>query len=166
LKPRPQPPPPAAGKESVWAYPRPPRLEAVRAQVEVVFDDHTIAVTLSPLRVLETSHPPVYYLPVDSVVPGCLVPSGRTSRCEFKGVATYYSVVHRRRVAADAAWTYDDPSPGYEALAGHVAFYPGKMDACLVDSELVTPQPGGFYGGWITSDVVGPFKGEPGTEGW
>ncbi|MDP8937823.1 MAG: DUF427 domain-containing protein [Actinomycetota bacterium] len=166
MKPRPQPPPPGPGRESVWAYPRPPRVEAVRSQVEVVFDEHTIAVTLSPLRVLETSHPPVYYLPVGSVIPGCLVRSSRTSFCEFKGVATYYSVVHRDQVATDAAWGYDDPSPGYEALAGHVSFYPATMDACLVDGEVVTAQPGGFYGGWITSKVEGPFKGEPGTEGW
>ncbi len=150
----------------MWAYPRPPRVEAARNQVEVIFAEYTIAVTLSPLRVLETSHPPVFYLPVDSVIPGCLVRSSRTSYCEFKGTATYYTVAYRNETATDAAWGYDDPSPGYDALAGHVAFYPAKMDACLVDGELAMPQPGGFYGGWVTSKVEGPFKGGPGTEGW
>ncbi|MDP9403755.1 MAG: DUF427 domain-containing protein [Actinomycetota bacterium] len=164
--PQPQRTPPGPEQESVWDYPRPPRVEAVRAQVEVIFGGNTIAITLDPLRVLETSHPPVYYLPPDSIVPGSLVPSGRTSWCEFKGLASYLTVILGRNRAPDAAWRYDDPSPGYEALAGYVAFYPGLMDVCLVDGEFVSPQPGRFYGGWVTSKVVGPFKGEPGTEGW
>ena len=166
MLPRPQPLPVRPGQESVWDYPRPPRVEPSADQVEVIFAGETIAVTLASLRVLETSHPPVYYLPEDSVFPGCLEPSGRTSWCEFKGRATYLTVAHKRQRSVDAAWTYLDPLPGYEAIAGHVAFYPGKVELCLVGLEPVAPQPGGFYGGWITSAVVGPFKGEPGSEGW
>ena len=135
-------------------------------QVEVIFGGNTLAITLDPLRVVETSHPPVYYLPSEAIVPDTLFPTGRTSFCEFKGVASYLTVVFAKHRVADAAWCYEDPAPGYEALAGRVAFYPGLMDACLVDGEFVMPQPGGFYGGWVTSGVVGPFKGEPGTEGW
>ncbi len=152
--------------ESVWDYPRPPRLEETARHVVVVHRGVVVAESRHPWRVLETSHPPVYYLPVDSVIPGCLLRSSRTSFCEFKGTATYYTVVYRKETAVDAAWGYDDPSPGYEALAGHVSFYPAKMDACLVDGELAMPQPGGFYGGWVTGEVVGPFKGGPGSEGW
>ena len=166
MTPRPQPLPAGPGQESVWDYPRPPRVERSSDQVEVVFAGETIAVTLASLRVLETSHPPVYYLPPDSIVPGCLVPSGRTSWCEFKGLATYRTVVHKKQSSVDAAWVYEEPSPGYEELAGYVAFYPAKVEMCVVGLEPVQPQPGGFYGGWITSAVVGPFKGGPGTEGW
>ncbi len=163
---KPEPIPPGPGQESVWDYPRPPRLEAVRRQVEVILGGETIALTLEPLRVLETSHPPGYYLPPDSIVPGVLTPTGRTSFCEFKGVATYLSVSMKGQTAPDGAWTYEHPTAGYEAMAGYVSFYPGLMEVCLVDGEYVEAQPGGFYGGWITGSVVGPFKGRPGTEGW
>lgn len=166
MHPRPQPLPPGPGQESVWDYPRPPRVEDRTEQVEVVFAGETIAVTLAAKRVLETSHPPVYYLPPASIVPGCLGPSGRTSWCEFKGLATYLSLAHKNQRSIHAAWTYLDPLPGYEELAGYVAFYPAKVELCVVGLEPVSPQPGGFYGGWITSAVVGPFKGEPGTEAW
>ncbi|HUR22837.1 MAG TPA: DUF427 domain-containing protein [Acidimicrobiales bacterium] len=166
MGPKPQRIEPAPGQESVWDYPRPPLLEAVNRQVEVIFGGNTIAITLAPLRVLETSHPPVYYLPLGSFIAGCVAPSGRTSYCEFKGLATYLDVVVGKHRAPSAAWRYDDPSPAYAALAGCISFYPALMDVCLVDGEFVSPQPGGFYGGWITSKVVGPFKGEPGTEGW
>lgn len=164
--PPPHPHPPGPGQESVWDYPRPPRVEEARCQVEVIFGGNTIAVSVTPIRVLETSHPPAYYFPPDAVIPGCLEPSGRASHCEFKGRASYLSLVLGPHRAPDAAWRYDAPSPGYEAIAGHVAFYPGRVDACLVDGELVSPQPGDFYGGWVTSGVVGPFKGGPGTETW
>ena len=163
---RPEPVPPGPGQESVWDYPRPPRLEAVRRQVEVIHGGQTIALTLEPLRVLETSHPPVYYLPRDSIVPGVLTPTGRTSFCEFKGVASYFSVVVGSAVAPEAAWCYESPSPGYEAMAGYVSFYPEQVEVCLVDGEYVQGQPGGFYGGWVTGEIVGPFKGAPGSEGW
>jgi len=163
---RPEPAVPKPGQESVWDYPRPPRLEPCPRQVEVIFGGRTLAITLASLRVLETSHPPNYYLPPDSIVPGCLVPSSRTSWCEYKGTASYFTVVMGDHTAADAAWTYVDPSPGFEALAGHVAFYPGAMEVCLVDGDMAQAQPGGFYGGWITSREAGPFKGGPGSEGW
>ncbi|MGI9032983.1 MAG: DUF427 domain-containing protein [Acidimicrobiales bacterium] len=166
MLPRPELIVPMPGQESAWDYPRPPRLEAVRRQVEVILGGETIALTLAPLRVLETSHPPVFYLPPDSIVPGVLTPTGRTSFCEFKGVASYFSVAMKGQVAIDGAWSYQDPSAGYEAMAGYVSFYPARMEVCLVDGDYVEGQPGGFYGGWITSDVVGPFKGGPGTEGW
>ncbi len=117
--------------------------------------------TTRGLRVLETSHPPVYYLPVADVIAGALEPTGRTSFCEFKGTARYFAVRSGDRLERDAAWAYD-AGP----LAGHVAFYAGRMDACFVDDEQARPQPGAFYGGWITSGVVGPFKGDPGTAGW
>jgi uncharacterized protein (DUF427 family) len=163
---RPQPIPPGPGQESVWDYPRPPRVEQCGSQVEVIFGGVTIAVTRAPLRVLETSHPPNYYFPPDSVIPGIFRGSIKTSWCEWKGEARYFSVVHRGKAVADAVWYYPDPLPGYEALAGYYAFYPSLMEACIVDAEVVLPQPGGFYGGWITSHVVGPFKGEPGSTGW
>lgn len=158
--------PAGPGQESVWDYPRPPRLEAVRRQVEVILGGETIALTLTPMRVLETSHPPVFYLPPDSIVPGVLTPSGTTSFCEFKGTATYFTVSMKGQTVVDGAWAYDDPLPGYEPMAGYVSFYPARMEVCLLDGEYVEGQPGGFYGGWITSDVVGPFKGGPGTAGW
>ena len=164
--PRPEPVPPGPGQESAWDYPRPPRIEAIRAQVEVIFGGRTIAITLEPLRVLETGHPPTWYLPPGGVVTDHLVPSGHSSYCEFKGAAALLDVVVGTNRAADGAWTYRRPFPGFEALAGYVAFYPGRMEACLLDGELVLAQPGDFYGGWISTDVVGPFKGGPGTEGW
>ena len=163
---RPTPNPPGPGQESVWDYPRPPRAEVVRRQCEVIFGGQTIAITLSPVRVLETSHPPVYYFPPESVLAGALSPTTGASLCEWKGMATYFDVVRGTHVATAGAWTYRDPKPGYQALKDHIAFYPSAMEACLVDGELVRPQPGGFYGGWITMDVVGPFKGEPGSGGW
>ena len=166
MLPRPQPDPVGPDQESVWDYPRPPRVEHRTEQVEVVFAGETVAVTVSSYRVLETSHPPVYYLPPDNVIPGCLRPSGRTSVCEFKGTAMFLTLTHKKQISVDAAWTYLTPSPGYEMLAGYVGFYPAKVEMCVVGLEPADPQPGGFYGGWITSGIVGPFKGGPGTEGW
>jgi uncharacterized protein (DUF427 family) len=154
------------GQESVWEYPRPPRVEQSARRVRVVLAGVVIADTNSALRVLETSHPPTFYIPLKDIRPNVLVPTRRTSFCEYKGEAGYFTVITEDRQEVDAAWYYPDPAPGYDALLGHVAFYPGRMDACYVGDELVRPQPGGFYGGWITSDVVGPFKGERGTEGW
>ena len=154
------------GQESVWAYPRPPRVEPTPRRVRVVLGGVVIADTTRALRVLETSHPPNYYIPFDDVRPDVLVPTRKSTFCEYKGEAGYFTVIAGGRREVDAAWCYPDPSPGYEALVGHVAFYPGRMEACYVDDELVRPQPGGFYGGWITSDIVGPFKGERGTEWW
>jgi uncharacterized protein (DUF427 family) len=164
--PRPTPLLVAPGQESVWDYPRPPRLERVPERLRVVFDGQTVADTLEGWRVLETSHPPTYYLPPDSVRPGSLVPAGGGSLCEWKGRAAYFDVVGPRTRAARAAWAYPRPTPAFAAIAGHVAFYAGLMEACLVGDERATPQPGGFYGGWVTARIVGPFKGEPGSEGW
>jgi uncharacterized protein (DUF427 family) len=151
---------------SVWDYPRPPRVEESVRRVRVVFDGQVIADSTRALRVLETSHPPVYYIPPDDVRREYLLPSERETFCEFKGRAGYYTVAHGGRISANAAWFYPQPSPGYEQLAGYIAFYPSRVDACFIEAEQVTPQPGDFYGGWITADIDGPFKGGPGTSGW
>jgi uncharacterized protein (DUF427 family) len=153
---------PGPGQESVWDYPRPPRLERSAKTVEVRAGDTLVARSTRAWRVLETSHPPVFYVPVQDVTPGVLTPTDRTSYCEFKGVAVYWTVAG---TLVDAAWSYPEPSRGFEPMADAVAFYPARL-ACTVDGEAVRPQAGGFYGGWITDDVVGPFKGEPGTWGW
>lgn len=157
---------PGPGQESVWDYPRPPLVQPNVRHIEIVFGDELIVDTRRGLRVLETSHPPVYYVPIEDVRPGVLERGVRSTYCEFKGEARYLTVTSGSAVAEDAAWTYDAPTAGYRELTGHVAFYPDAMDECRVDGEIVRPQPGNFYGGWITSDVVGPFKGEPGTNGW
>jgi uncharacterized protein (DUF427 family) len=154
------------GQESVWDYPRPPRVEETGRHVKVIFGGEVIADTRSAWRVLETSHPPVYYIPPEDIRTETLTQTGRSSWCEWKGRAWYYSVSAGGKKAENAAWSYPNPTSGYEVIQGCVAFYPGKMDACYVDGEQVEAQPGGFYGGWITSDVVGPFKGEPRTAGW
>jgi uncharacterized protein (DUF427 family) len=163
---RPVPDPVGPGQESVWDYPRPPRLEPVAARLTVVLGGVVVADTNRGLRVLETSHPPNYYFPPDDVAPGTLEPDAGASFCEWKGRARYFTVRGGDRVEAGAAWAYENPSPAFAALRDHVAFYAGRMDACTVDGEVVVPQPGGFYGGWITAAVVGPFKGGPGTRGW
>jgi uncharacterized protein (DUF427 family) len=157
---------PGPGQESVWDYPRPPRLERTHQRIQVIFDGQAIVDARGAWRVLETSHPPVYYVAPEDVRMDCLEPVAGTSFCEWKGTAGYYDVVHGRRRAARAAWSYDRPTPAFGPIRGCIAFYAGPMDACLVDGERVTPQPGGFYGGWITRRVVGPFKGEPGSAGW
>ena len=163
---RPEPDPVGPGQESVWDYPRPPRLEPVPQRLVVVLGGETIADTTRGLRVLETSHPPNYYFPVDDVVDGALEPTKGASFCEWKGRAHYFDVRGGDQVAPRAAWGYDTPNERFEAIRGFVAFYPALMDACFVDGERVEPQDGGFYGGWVTSAVVGPFKGGPGTRGW
>jgi uncharacterized protein (DUF427 family) len=150
----------------VWDYPRPPRVEPTAERVVLVLGGERIVDTTASVRVLETSHPPVYYIPRSEFAPGVLEPAPGSSFCEFKGVAGYLSLRGGDRVAEGAGWTYPEPSPGFEVLRDMVAVYPGAMDACEVDGEAVVAQAGGFYGGWITSRVVGPFKGEPGTAGW
>ncbi len=158
--------PPEPGQESVWDYPRPPRLEETQKHIEVIFNTIVIASTRRAMRVLETSHPPVYYIPRQDVLMQYLLPSTGQSVCEWKGIAAYYSVVVEDKTVARAAWYYPDPTPNFRPIKDCIAFYPSLMDGCFVDGELVRPQPGDFYGGWITSDIVGPFKGEPGTYGW
>jgi uncharacterized protein (DUF427 family) len=163
---RPRPTTPGPGQESVWDYPRPPRVERDDALVEVVLGGDTVARTRQAFRVLETSHPPTYYLPRADFAEGSLRPAEGESFCEWKGVAAYLDVLGGDAVAPRAAWHYPEPSRAFRMLADHVALYPAAMDRCLVDGEVVLPQPGGFYGGWITSRVVGPFKGDLGTRFW
>lgn len=157
---------PQPGQESVWDYPRPPRLEPTSKRLKIVFNGETIADTQGGYRVLETSHPPVYYLPPNDIRSEFLVRSNRRSFCEFKGSATYWSITVGDRTAQDAAWSYASPSPNFAAIQDYLAFYADLMDECYVDLERVIPQPGDFYGGWITADIVGPFKGGPGSWGW
>lgn len=157
---------PGPGQESVWDYPRPPRLEPAARRLRVVLGGVVVAETHRGIRVLETSHPPVYYFPPEDVLPGALHEGRGSSLCEWKGLARYWDVEGGGVLRPRAAWSYPAPLPEYEALRDHVAFYPAAMDECTVDGERALPQPGGFYGGWITSRVVGPFKGEPGSEGW
>jgi uncharacterized protein (DUF427 family) len=157
---------PADGQESVWDYPRPPRLEPSRRRLRVILGGVTIADTVSGLRVLETSHPPNYYFPAADIRSGALVSDDGSSWCEWKGQSRYHAVRVADRIVRRAAWSYSTPNQAYAQLVGMVAFYPALMDACFVDDERVQAQPGGFYGGWITSDVVGSFKGAPGTDRW
>jgi uncharacterized protein (DUF427 family) len=160
---------PGPGQESVWDYPRPPRIEPVPERLRVVVDGETIADTTHGFRVLETAGAPVYYIPRADIRMDRLTPSGRRTVCEWKGEATYDSYVGPapdRRFIGDIAWSYETPRPGFEAIADHLAFYAGKVDEAWVGEERATPQPGGFYGGWVTSRIVGPIKGEPGSFGW
>ena len=157
---------PKPGQESVWDYPRPPRVAECHKHIRVIFKRVTLADTRRAIRVLETSHPPVYYLPPQDIGMEYLTRAPGASFCEWKGTAQYYNVGVGEPRAERAAWCYPAPMPGFAALAGYVAFYAGLLDACYVDDELVMPQPGGFYGGWITADIVGPFKGEPGAADW
>ncbi len=150
--------------ESVWDYPRPPRLERSAARVTVLHAGRTIADSTRCLRVLETSHPPVYYVPRADIAAGVLVPGAGRSVCEFKGVARYWDLTVGP--VAQAGWSYERPVAAFAELAGAVAFYPSRVDECRVDGELVRAQEGDFYGGWITAGITGPFKGGPGTTGW
>ena len=149
--------------ESVWNYPRPPRLERTGRRIRVVHEGSVLVDTVEAMRVLETSHPPVYYVPPAAISMEHIQRSGsRGSFCEFKGVASYWNL----GAAHDVAWSYERPTRGFEALAGYLAFYASRVDECWVDDERVIPQEGDFYGGWITKDVSGPFKGGVGTRGW
>ena len=157
---------PGPGQESVWDYPRPPRVERSDRTVVVVLGGVEICRTTRALRVLETSHAPVWYLPREDWASGSLEAAQGSSYCEWKGVASYLDVIGGGRRAEQAAWTYLEPVPEFAVLRGAVAVYPGQVDSCSVDGEVVRPQEGGFYGGWVTADVVGPFKGAPGSRGW
>jgi len=163
---RPSPDPVRAGQESVWDYPRPPALRRVESHIEVRLGGRVICDAPSAWQVLETSHPPTYYLPRTAFAPGSLVPATGTSFCEWKGQASYLDLVSGDVVAPGAAWYYPRPNPAYADLVDHVALYAAATEGCFVDGERVVPQPGGFYGGWITSGVTGPFKGVPGSSGW
>ncbi len=157
---------PKDGQESVWDYPRPPLLQQVVKRIRIVFNGETIADTTRAWRVLETSHPPTYYLPLEDIRQEFLIAEVGSSYCEWKGRANYYSVRVGDKTAENAAWYYPNPTGIFAPIKNAVAFYAGMMDACYVGEEKATPQPGGFYGGWVTSEIVGPFKGEAGTEGW
>ena len=166
---------PQPGQESVWDYPRPPRLERSRSlgeaqspqRIKIVFNGVTIADSSNTYRVLETSHPPVYYIPPEDIKTEYLKPANsQRSFCEWKGFANYYDLVVKDRQVANAAWYYAQPNIDFAQIKNYVAFYPSKMDACYVDEEQVQAQAGDFYGGWITKNIVGPFKGEIGSWGW
>ena len=157
---------PRPGQESVWDYPRPPRVEPAPAPVRVVHNSVDLANSERVLRVLETASPPTFYIPREDVAMKYLHPTTGHTVCEFKGVASYFDLEVKARVASRAAWTYASPKEGFEELVDHIAFYAARVDAAYVGDEKVTPQAGDFYGGWITSNLVGPFKGDPGTLGW
>jgi len=157
---------PGPGQESVWEYPRPPRLEPVADRLTVTFGGVVVADTTAGFRVLETSQAPAYYFPPDDVEAGCLRASRSRTWCEWKGAASYVDVVVGDLTVTDAAWTYPTPTPAFAPIAGFLAFYAQKADRCTVGDDVVLPNDGDFYGGWITSRVVGPFKGAPGTRGW
>lgn len=154
------------GQESVWDYPRPPRLEATNKHLKIFFNGEIIAETTRGFRVLETSHPPVYYFPPEDVRTEFLTAANGSSFCEWKGRAGYYDLQAAGKRVENAAWFYANPTERFAEIKDFIAFYPSKMDACYVDGELVRSQEGDFYGGWITSEIVGPFKGGAGTFGW
>lgn len=147
-------------QENVWEYPRPPALETVPQTIKIVHRGEVIALTSHAMRILETSHPPTYYIPPQDVK-AVLLPHPRRSFCEFKGNAYYWHLG-----AEPVAWSYPHPEPRYAALAGYFAFYASRVDECWVGDERVIPQQGDFYGGWLTSNLVGPFKGGPGSALW
>jgi uncharacterized protein (DUF427 family) len=165
---RPIPVPPGPGQKSVWDYPRPPRVDPDTRRVRIVCAGRTVVDTTAAVRVLETSHPPTWYVPVAALRGARLVLTSHVTWCEFKGRARYADIVgdDGTVLAADAAWLYPEPARGFGALLDRFTVYPGRVDACLVDEEQVRSQAGGFYGGWVTDDVVGPFKGSRGTLGW
>ena len=163
---RPTPDEPGPGQESVWDYPRPPRLEPARRRIRAIAAGATLADSTRALRVLETSHPPTYYLPREDVRMELLERGQGASFCEWKGRAVYFDAVVAGRRVPRVAWSYPEPSPAFEGLRDHLAFYLPSLDEGRVDDERARPQPGGFYGGWITSDLAGPFKGAPGSAGW
>ncbi len=157
---------PGPGQESVWDYPRPPCLEAVSERLKVIVADTVVAETTRGFRVLETSHPPVFYLPPDDVRMDLLEPVPGRSWCEFKGEAQYWTISVDDRRSERAAWSYPRPTAAFTEIRDFLAFYATLVDDCFVGEERVQPQEGDFYGGWITNKVVGPFKGAPGTRGW
>lgn len=156
---------PGEGEESVWDYPRPPALERDSRLVIVEADDILIAKTDRAVRVLETASPPTFYIPPEDVNEDLLEKAPGTSYCEWKGSATYWNIILNEQKLQKAAWSYHNPDSRFELIDGYYSFYPDKV-RCFVDGERVKPQPGSFYGGWVTSEIVGPMKGEPGTGGW
>jgi uncharacterized protein (DUF427 family) len=154
-------------KESVWDYPRPPRVEPEPRRVRIEHAGETLADSTRALRVLETASPPTIYVPREDVREDLLSDAGgHRTICEWKGLAHYLNADVGAERVGRVAWHYPEPHPGYEQLAGHIAFYAGRVDACRLDDERVRPQGGSFYGGWVSDEIEGPYKGEPGTEGW
>ena len=154
---------PGPGQESVWDYPRPPRIDPSNAHIRVVHGDTLIADSTNAVRVLETSQPPAFYIPRSDVNMAVLTPSLGRSFCEWKGEASYFDLAGTRN--EQVAWTYESPNDAFASIRQYVAFYAQKLE-CSVDGEVVDPNEGSFYGGWITSSVVGPFKGSPGSAWW
>jgi uncharacterized protein (DUF427 family) len=170
---KPTPLKPGPGQESVWDYPRPPRLETVNKRIQIIMAGVNILDTTGAFRVLETSHPPTYYLPPTDFLAGVLEASSGSSFCEWKGQARYANLRVAQHTSRNAAWSYPNPTPGFKAIKDFVALYSSSVlilpeDGCFIAGERVRPQPGGFYGGWITTDVLGPFKGDPNfnSHGW
>jgi len=162
----PDPDPTLPGQENVWDYPRPAIAEATQAHIVIEHNGVTIADTRNAVRVLETSHPPNYYIPPEDMAQGVLRRAAGSSMCEWKGAAKYWDVVAGNAVLERVGWSYPTPTPTFQILRDYLAFYAAPFDQCLVDGEVVIPQPGQFYGGWITSAVAGPFKGIPGSRFW
>ncbi|MEE4317534.1 MAG: DUF427 domain-containing protein [Erythrobacter sp.] len=162
----PQPDPVKPGQESVWDYPRPAIAEPTSRHIRIVHRGVVLADTRSAWRTLETSHPPTYYIPPSDIAMAHLRPNPSRSLCEWKGQAAYWDVVIGDECLVGAGWSYPSPTRAFAGIAGHIAFYAGPFEKVLVDAEQVTPQPGGFYGGWITSHEAGPFKGIPGSRFW
>ena len=154
------------GQESVWDYPRPPKLEMFEGHIRIEFAGDVICNSNKVFRILETSHPPTYYIPMTDFIKGVLQPAKKTSYCEYKGIATYFDIRSNNKEAKLSAWTYHNPNTRYESIKDHVAVYAHMVDSCFVNDEKVQAQKGDFYGGWITSNIVGPFKGGVGTWGW
>jgi uncharacterized protein (DUF427 family) len=147
-------------KESVWDYPRPPKVEKTTKKIQVIFQEVVLAETVRSKRVLQNGQAPVYYIPQEDIQMKYLIPTSKNSTCEFKGTAVYYDIRIGSKTASNAGWSYPEPTQGYEEIKDYIAFYPRLMDACYVDGERVKPEPGEYLGGWITSDIVGPFEGE------
>ena len=156
---------PAEGQESVWDYPRPPIIVPDARLIQVRYNELLVAETTRALRVLETASAPGFYFPSGDVRMDLLKQARGASHCEWKGAAAYFDLFASKGEIHGVAWSYPHPSPAFSAIAGYISFYPAKIE-CYVDGERVRPQPGGFYGGWVTSDVAGPTKGAPGTQGW
>ena len=163
---RPRPDPSGPDQESVWAFPRPAIAQPTDARIVIEHRGVTVADTRAAIRTIETSHPPSYYIPRDDIAAGVLRPAPGSSFCEWKGAARYWDVVIDDTVLPRVGWSYPTPTAPFAMLRDHVAFYAAPFDRCSVDGETVVPQPGAFYGGWITSRVTGPFKGIPGSHGW
>ena len=162
----PTPDPKGPGQESVWEYPRPAICEPTNRRVQIIHNGTALVDSQNAWRTLETSHPPTYYIPQADIVMEHLRTNSRRTMCEWKGQARYFDIVAGDRAITAGAWCYSDPSPAFESIRDYIAFYPDPLDKCLIDGEQITPQPGQFYGGWISQYEAGPFKGVPGSQFW